>query len=117
MSPSHGHALHLGYPVLHLHAPHVGWNEIGHPLRASLFVASAVIALALLGVAAKQLPALPSPASLLPASASPELEAVRGPIRELPREWQYEIEAVHVEHMYGVRAQAPSVDQMYRTRY
>jgi hypothetical protein len=116
MSHSHGHAHRLGYPVLHQHAPQVGWSEIEHPLRSSLLAASGVIVLALLGAVAKQLPALPLPASLLPASASLEVEAVRAPIRELPREWQYEIQAVDVEPMYGRRAQAPSADQMYRTR-
>jgi hypothetical protein len=117
MSRSHGHAHHLGYPVLHRHAPHIGWHEIDHPLRSSLIAASVVSALAVLGLLAEQLPALPSPASLLPASAPPEVEAARGPIPELPREWQYEIKPVDVEAMYVRRAQAPSVDQMHRTRH
>jgi hypothetical protein len=117
MSRTHGHTHHLGLPVLHLHSPHFGWHTIEHPLRATLVVASALVGVALLGLTARGLPALPPLSTLLPASALVETGAVPWTTRELPREWRYEIEAVDVESMYGARAQAPSVAPMYRTRY
>jgi hypothetical protein len=117
MSHSHGHTHHLGFPVLHLHSPHIGWHSIEHPLRATLVVVSALVGLALLGLTAGELPVLPSISSLWPASAPVETGAVQWPTRELPREWRYELKAVDVEGMYGEHAKAPSVDQMYRTRH
>jgi len=53
MSHSHGHTHHPGYPILHLHAPHIGWHSVEHPLRVTLIVASAMVGLALLGLAGK----------------------------------------------------------------
>lgn len=115
MSHSHGHALHVGYPVLHRHSPHLEWHEIEHPLRAAL-VASALLAVAMVGISARGLPALPSLASLLPAAA-PAVQAPRGPIRDLPREWRYEIPAVDLGRMVAPNARGPDVDQMFRTRF
>jgi len=116
MSHSHGHTHHPGYPILHLHAPHIGWHSAEHPLRVTLIVASALVGLALLGIAGRELPMLPSLSSLLPASGSVATQAVRGPAAALPREWRYEIKAHDVEFMYGRHAHAPSTDQMFRTR-
>jgi len=117
MSHPHGHTHHPGLPILQLHASHIGWHSIDHPLRATLIVASSLVGLALLGLTGRELPVVPSPSSLLPASRVAATQAARGPAPELPREWRYEVEAVDVGYMYGEHAGAPSVDQMYRTRY
>ena len=111
---NNGHGSHVQVPRFHVHSPHLDWHEVEHPLRMAMAAVAVMAAgsLAAAGVytAATGLSELP----VTPVAGSSPEAAVTWPERELPREWRWERKAVSLDHMYGVHARGPAIDDMVR---
>jgi hypothetical protein len=109
----HWHAPHVQVPHLHVHAPHLDWHDLEHPLRAAVAAVALMAAMSVAGAGLYSVNGI----SQLPLSGfttSAAEPSVTWPSRELPREWRWERKAVSFDHMYGAHARGPSVDDMVR---
>lgn len=100
------HHHHLSLPHFHIHSPHVEWQELEHPIRATLLVATCALTLAVGAVAVRESPGLLERATPVAATALERVDLTR---HYRPRQGR----PAHFEHMYGGHAAPRDVRSMY----
>ncbi|MDJ0847278.1 MAG: hypothetical protein QNK04_02745 [Myxococcota bacterium] len=100
---------HLPVPHFHIHAPHVEWQDIQHPIRA--LALTAVIGLtAAVGIQVAR--DVPPAAKSLQFEAVAFWETLQPPI--VPSAARYRGQDLSVDYMYGRNVKERSLDDMYR---